>query len=130
MQPSQRIVQTRHHVDVVPVSGLGQTVVDDGERLAILPQPDMGEADEREREELLKGVVDLGRCALRVTAENEGSAEIPPPVRVRPEPRLILGDRVLDASRLREAEGFLELPVRLLEVAADLVQEPEVSQTL
>src|SRR2546422_9800508 len=61
---------------------------------------------------------------------NEGSAEPPSPVRVGPEPRLILGDRVLEPSRLREAEGLLELPVRLLEVAADLVQEPEVSETL
>src|SRR6059058_278453 len=93
------------------------------------PSP-MWEADEREREELLKAVVDLGRRTLRVTAENEGSAEVPPPVRVRPEPRLILGDRVLEPSRRREAEGLLELPVRLLEVAADLVQEPEVSETL
>src|SRR3989449_6416176 len=54
---------------------------------------------------------------------NEGSAEVPPPVRVRPEPRLILGDRVLEPARLREAEGLLELPVRLFEVAADLVQD-------
>src|SRR5207244_13428078 len=54
MQPSQRILQARRDKEVVPVSGLGQTVVDDGERLAILPQPDVGEADEREREELLK----------------------------------------------------------------------------
>src|SRR5207247_1826515 len=112
MQPSQRILQARRDKEVVPVSGLGQTVVDDGERLAILPQPDVGEADEREREELLKAVVDLGRRTLGVTAENEGSAEVPPPVRVRPEPRLILGDRVLEPSRRRDARASASISSR------------------
>src|SRR5205085_3069968 len=60
-----------------------------------------------------KNKVYLGRRTLCVTAENESSAEVPLPVRVTPEPRLILDDRVLDTSLLHKSEGLFKLPLSL-----------------
>ncbi len=128
VEPAERVAETAHHERVVAVARLGQALVDRGERLDVLPEADLAEAEEGARDHLGEAVVDLPRGRDGPAAGLDGLGELTPPVGVGAEPREVRRHRVPVAVGPRDRQRLLEQTVAFRGIAVRLGGQPEVGE--